>query len=179
MKFYSQTKKLEQWWNTLMKLANCIVSNDGCINCFFMGQTTSLKRQFTKIVQGVCRFKRYVKDWLVVNDLFLNYNNGQTLRSQVWCYATHWSKFKLYFVVEYIKILVKSHLQDVLYNVMIKSTMARRRSREPWKGARDKSSTLLQILVKTYSPQKGGIVDILVNTSTIYLTLFSASQKNS
>jgi len=62
---------------------------------------------------------------------------------------------------------------------MIKSIMARRRSREPWKGARKKSSALLQILVKTCNPQKGGIVDILVNTTTIYLTLFGASQKKS
>jgi hypothetical protein len=57
--------------------------------------------------------------------------------------------------------------------------MARIRSKEPWKGARKKSSTLLQILVKTYNPQNNKIMDILVNTSTIYLTLFNASQKNS
>jgi hypothetical protein len=58
-------------------------------------------------------------------------------------------------------------------------TMARRSSKEPWKGAREKSLALLHILVKTCSPPKGGIMDILVNTSTIYLTLFGASQKDS
>jgi hypothetical protein len=26
-----------EWWNTLMKLANCIASDDGCINCIFVG----------------------------------------------------------------------------------------------------------------------------------------------
>jgi hypothetical protein len=53
------------------------------------------------------------------------------------------SKFDLFPSTNYIDPLVKSHAEDVFYNVVIEDTISRKLSNEPWRGAKEKSNVLM------------------------------------
>ncbi len=57
--------------------------------------------------------------------------------------ATSRSIFDLFPSTDYIDPLVKSHAKDVFFNVVIKDTISRKLSNEPWKGAKEKSHVLM------------------------------------
>jgi hypothetical protein len=57
--------------------------------------------------------------------------------------ATLGSRFDLFPSTNYINLLVKSHVEDVFYNVVIEDTISRKLSNEPWRGAKEKSHVLM------------------------------------
>jgi hypothetical protein len=65
------------------------------------------------------------------------------------------SRFDLFPSTDYIDPLVKSHAKDVIFNVVIEDTISRKLSNEPWRGAKEKSHVLMEIMLETCSPPKG------------------------